>query len=245
MVGWRLRYSEPPASWAEQGQKIRTPADLHDSRLGTCLDTTLLFAAALEQAGVRPLVWLLTGHAFVGWWRHEQDSWSAVSSDVPDVVNRLALGQIGVLETTLATEREHPAPFREAHASAHQRIVHEPDSIVGVLDVWSARRSRILPLPAIKRLADGASQTVLYVPAQHSVAPAEQKIIAAEAHRAGTLRGTPAPPRVHKWKNALLDLSLRNRLINFSARGAVHLNVSPHQLPTLEDCLTSGGLLHG
>ena len=240
VVGWRLRYSEPPASWAEQGQKIRTPADLHDSRLGTCLDTTLLFAAALEQAGVRPLVWLLTGHAFVGWWRHEQDSWSAVSSDVPDVVNRLALGQIGVLETTLATEREHPAPFREAHASAHQRIVHEPDSIVGVLDVWSARRSRILPLPAIKRLADGASQTVLYVPAQHSVAPAEQKIIAAEAHRAGTLRGTPAPPRVHKWKNALLDLSLRNRLINFSARGAVHLNVSPHQLPTLEDCLTSG-----
>lgn len=240
VTGQKIRYSEPPASWADQGQKIRTPADLHDTRLGTCLDTTLLFAAALEQAGVRPLVWMLTGHAFIGWWRHEQENWSAVSSDVPDVVNRLALGQIGVLETTLATAHEFPSTFHDACAAAQQRITHEPDSVVGILDVWSARRSRILPLPAISRSEGGISQTVIYQPARHSVAPAERQATAAEATRAARSPGTPVPPRVHKWKNALLDLSLRNRLINFSSRTAVRLNVSPHHLSTLEDTVTSG-----
>ncbi len=62
---WHVRYSEPPASWVDEGQKIRMPADLHGTRLGTCLDTTLLFAAALEQAGIRPLVWMLTGHGAI------------------------------------------------------------------------------------------------------------------------------------------------------------------------------------
>lgn len=240
VIAWRIRYSEPPASWADEGQKIRTPADLHTTRLGTCLDTTLLFAAALEQAGIRPLVWMLKGHAFVGWWRQELDSWTAVSSDVADVVNRLALGQIGVLETTLATDRQQPVPFPDACAAAEQRVRQQPDSVVGVLDVWSARRSRILPLPAVTRTANGVLQTVLYQPAQHSVAPAEQRAAAADAGRAVTPQGTPVPPRVQKWKNALLDLSLRNRLINFSPRAAVRLNVSPDQLPSLEDLVMGG-----
>jgi len=30
-----------------------------------------------------------------------------------------------------------------------------------------------------------------------------------------------APPRVLQWKNALLDLSLRNRLINYTPRSGV------------------------
>lgn len=240
VTDWHVRYSEPPASWADQGQKIRTPADLRGTRLGTCLDTTLLFAATLEQAGLRPLVWMLNGHAFVGWWRYELDNWSAVSTDVPDIINRLALGQIGVVETTLATDRQQAVAFRDACAAAEQRVRLEPESIVGVLDVWSARRSRILPLPAIARTAGGEWQAVFYQPAQHSVAPTEQRAATAEAGRAVTAQGTPAPARVQKWKNALLDLSLRNRLINFTSRAAVRLNVAPGGLAGLEDLVMSG-----
>ena len=236
----QIRYSEPPASWTDEGQKIRTPADLLETRLGTCLDTTLLFAAALEQAGLRAQVWMLAGHAFVGWWRQESDSWAAVSSEAPDMVNRLDLGQLGVLETTLATERANPASFADARAAATQRIHQDPDAIIGILDVWAARRSRILPLPAITRTPDGGLQTVVYQPAQHSVAPAVRATTEAETARAVTRDGKPVPARVHQWKNALLDLSLRNRLINFSERAAVRLNVSPALLPDLENLITSG-----
>ncbi|MDF2829653.1 MAG: hypothetical protein K0R01_2936, partial [Mycobacterium sp.] len=64
-----IRYAEPPASWGDIGQKVRTPAEVFDGRLGTCLDTTLALAAVLEQCGINSTIWLLRGHAFLGYWR--------------------------------------------------------------------------------------------------------------------------------------------------------------------------------
>ena len=61
-------YAEPPASWG-YGQKIRTPGDVLADRVGTCLDTTLLLASALEHVGITPVVWIALGHAFLGYWR--------------------------------------------------------------------------------------------------------------------------------------------------------------------------------
>ncbi len=46
-----IRYAEPPASWGLHGQKVRTPQEVLEGRLGTCLDTTLTLAALLEQVG--------------------------------------------------------------------------------------------------------------------------------------------------------------------------------------------------
>ena len=64
-----IRYAEPPASWGNVGQKVRTPAEVLEGRLGTCLDTTLTMAAVLEQAGINSTIWILKGHAFLGYWR--------------------------------------------------------------------------------------------------------------------------------------------------------------------------------
>jgi hypothetical protein len=57
-----IRYAEPPASWGTDGQKVRTPGEVLEGRLGTCLDTTLTMAAALEQAGINSTIWVLKGH---------------------------------------------------------------------------------------------------------------------------------------------------------------------------------------
>ena len=59
MAARGIRYAEPPASWADDGQKVRTPGEVLDDRVGTCLDTVVTMAAALEQAGIRPLLWLM------------------------------------------------------------------------------------------------------------------------------------------------------------------------------------------
>jgi hypothetical protein len=56
VAGMRLSYALPPASFERAGQKMRTPSQILDGKLATCLDTTLLFAAALEQASLNPLV---------------------------------------------------------------------------------------------------------------------------------------------------------------------------------------------
>src|SRR5262249_31677725 len=67
-----LTYAEPPASFGHEGQKIRLPAMVLEQGLGTCLDLALLFAAAVEQAGLHPLIVLTEGHALAGAWLQPQ-----------------------------------------------------------------------------------------------------------------------------------------------------------------------------
>ena len=59
-----IRYAEPPASWGTDGQKVRTPAEVFEGRLGTCLDTTMTMAAALEQAGINSTIWVVERSRF-------------------------------------------------------------------------------------------------------------------------------------------------------------------------------------
>ena len=67
----RSRYVTAPDSWTDIGHLSATPAEVLDGRQGTSLDTTVVLAAALEQAGLRPLVFVVHGHAFLGYWRDE------------------------------------------------------------------------------------------------------------------------------------------------------------------------------
>lgn len=53
-AGMQLDYALPPASFEQSGQKVRSPSQIESSGLGTCFDLTLLFCAALEQAGLNP-----------------------------------------------------------------------------------------------------------------------------------------------------------------------------------------------
>jgi hypothetical protein len=97
VAGLRLTYAEPPASFEMAGQKVRTPGQIVDGGLATCLDTALLFAAALEQAGLYPVLVLTEGHAFAGVWLQPQE------------FKRVALNELILFETTLATGAAPPA----------------------------------------------------------------------------------------------------------------------------------------
>src|SRR3954449_6826633 len=103
-----IRYSEPPASWLEVGQQVRTPGDVLAWRVGTPLDVVVLLASALEQAGIRPLLWLAEGHSFLGYWKEERNAESAATTDVAPLVNLVDLGLIGLVEPKLLTGLAEP-----------------------------------------------------------------------------------------------------------------------------------------
>ena len=63
-----ITYSNPPASFEKEGQRIRLSDEVLSTKLGTCLDTTILYAPCLEAIGLYPLVVLIHGHAFAGVW---------------------------------------------------------------------------------------------------------------------------------------------------------------------------------
>ncbi|WP_241976376.1 DUF3320 domain-containing protein [Cryobacterium algoricola] len=237
-----IRYAVGPASWGTSGQKVRTPAEVLEGRLGTCLDTTVTLAAALEQAGLNSTLWLLEGHIFLGYWRVNSALGAVAHTDVADIVNLVDLGSIGLIETTGATGGSTSMPFAEARRSPHtQYLAAGLEKFLGVTDVRTARQSRIWPLPSRSVGSDGAVTVTVYQAGAGPVIAPYYARGGADGSGASTApEATPVPPRVTQWKNALLDLSLRNKLINYTDRSGYPLFVPGPAVARLEDAINAG-----
>jgi hypothetical protein len=68
---YRFQYINPPPAYSDQTQRLRTPSDIVVSNSGTCIDLALLLASCLEYVDIYPVVVLLEGHAFAGYWRSD------------------------------------------------------------------------------------------------------------------------------------------------------------------------------
>jgi len=67
---FKIMYINPPPAYAKRTQRLRTPSEVVASNSGTCVDLALLLAGCLEYIDVYPVIVLLSGHAFVGYWRN-------------------------------------------------------------------------------------------------------------------------------------------------------------------------------
>lgn len=233
-----IRYAEPPASWGLDGQKIRTPAEVLEGRLGTCLDTVVTMAAALEQAGINSTLWVLKGHALLGYWRIDSALSTISTTEVIDVANLVDLGHLRLIETTMLTGGDKSASFADAiDAPRTAHLGDDLSDILGITDIRQARLSQIHPLPSRTVSPDGNVVVTEYTPAtEPRIAPHQRSGPAAATQR----QQESIPPRVAKWKNALLDLSLRNKLINYTDRAGYRLEVPGPALAQLEDAVNDG-----
>ena len=233
-----LSHVLPPASFERSGQKIRPPSAVLENRVATCLDTSLLFASALEQCGLNPLIVLCKGHALAGFWLQPRE-FSALATDDPSALRkRIDLQDVVVFESTLVTAQ--PAPgFSQAIAAARRRLAPELDEqFEVVIDVRRARRQQIKPLAAIAAPSDSSdSAPMLQAPFEEAPAlPAFEDDIS-----------VPEPAdvtdRVLLWQRKLLDLSARNRLLNLPETGSSALSVCCPDPAALEDRLAAGTAL--
>ena len=195
-------YASPPASWG-YGQKVRHPGDVLTDRVGTCLDTTLLLASALEHVGITPVLWIAYGHAFLGYWREpERGLPDAASTQIAVPANAVDLELMGVLETTLVTrERRPPRDLvrRARQAPRDAYFLGGAAELLGVVDVGMARMLRVYPLPARRERADGVVEVIEYVPTMPAPAASGTSTgdatglagapAAADADRAGATAG--------------------------------------------------------
>ncbi|SDQ22411.1 DUF3320 domain-containing protein [Leucobacter chromiiresistens] len=229
-----IRYAEPPASWGLVGQKVRTPEEVLAGRLGTCLDTTLTLAAVLEELGVNSTLWFVPGHVFLGYWRYEFSLDTAAELDASEAINHVGLGAIRLVETTCI-------PLGESFETATRKpmLDHLPrgaSHFTGITDVFRSRENGVLPLPS--RTLDEAGEVVVREYRVAAGAADFDYVLAASRPNEATPRSLPQ--RITQWKNALLDLSLRNRLINYTTRAGHSLAVPQPQLAVFEDLINSG-----
>ncbi len=234
-----LQYSEPPASFGSEGQKIRTPDRILDGRVATCLDLAMLFASCLEQAGLHCAILFKEGHAWVGVWLHSACFPDPLTDDVLSVRKRVDSGEFLAFEATGVAQHHSRRPsLRIASEQGHAHLLEE-DSFRFAVDIYRAREVQIKPVPSkaavVKRQEAGDVEEPLAIeptPVLPPLDPAFLKPI--EIANAETPEG-----RLANWKSKLLDLTLRNKLLNFKPTKATLQLVAP-DLAALEDALADG-----
>jgi len=207
-----ITYVNPPASFEETGQKIRTPEQILQDRMGTCLDLSVLVASCLEQIGLHPWVVLVKGHALPGVWLVE-DNMAFASTDDP--LQLLKFGELdGICLFDASTMVVKPrVPFERAERVARSYL-EDPRQFCCAVDIRAARVERILPLPS--RVSRESYMVIAAAPAAAAQAPAVPPTVPTSPSRPQASRSTEAEvARITRWKERLLDLSLRNRLLNF------------------------------
>ncbi|WP_249522741.1 DUF3320 domain-containing protein [Modestobacter marinus] len=149
-----IRPRPPVASWADVPQRVRTPDQVLDDRAGTSLDTVLTLAAALEHAGIRPLLWIAAdgatcpGHAFLGYWRVDRCAGSTATTEVSGLAELVDQGAIALVETTMLGIAAEPATFGDLHRTAAAAwLAGDLHRVLGVTDVHRARLDGVAPLP--------------------------------------------------------------------------------------------------
>lgn len=232
-----IRYCNPPASFEKSGQRIRFGEQIRQLRLATCLDLTLLFAAAMEASGLRPIILMHEGHSYAGCWLVEESFAEPVCDDLQTIRKRVELEEIVVFETTRCCAG-NSGNFSHAVAAAQPHL--KKDAIFEcAIGIYRSRCAGIRPLP-LQRGAVGIDRDAALSARRRNQTDTHRLISEREFRSdadADAMRLTPAG-RVEHWRQQLLDLTLRNRLLNFkeSKRTVPLLCLQPE---ALEDALAS------
>ena len=207
-----ITYAVPPASFEQDGQKIRLPGQILENRVATCLDSTMLFSSALESAGLNPVVALTNGHAVVGAWLQPEELSTIVIDDAETLRKRIQLKELILIETTFVTS--HPAPpFSKAETTAREVISSEKDDkFCAAVDIRRARAHRISPLglKTGKLPEQGDDATGSRIDIAFEDAPSLPDF---DEGLEETVIETPNG-RLDRWQRKLLDLTARNPLLN-------------------------------
>lgn len=208
-----ISYAVPPASFERDGQKVRLPSQILENRVATCLDCTMLFASALEQAGLNPVIALPKGHAVVGVWLQPEELTTIVIDEAETLRKRIQLKELVLIETTYVTS--HPAPpFSKAVTATTEVIAADKDDTFNsAIDIRRARAHRIAPLGLKSGQPLGPAEEGDGARVELTLEEAPALPDFDEGVEEETLPDTPAG-RVERWQRKLLDLSARNPLLN-------------------------------
>lgn len=221
-----IEYALPPKSWIEDGlgQRVRTPSCIMEEKCSTCLDSTLLLAACVTRLELNPFIILIDGHAFLGIQKENRYLPSPHLTPVSTVRNLLKRGKLLVLETTMLNthgSNRTPVDFHDAMATGAVLLEKlDDDDYFQALDIKSLWY-QVGIHPILGKLPENTNP----VPAAEDI---------------DNLVTSMPRTRMDVWQLKLLDLSLRNPLLNTHLNGKRHLPLLMPDLGTLEDKLADG-----
>lgn len=234
-------YANPPASFLINGQRIRTPDEISDQKLGTCMDMTLLYASLLEAIGLHPILILLKNHIFAAYWLHERSNQELQNSDLviedQSIVIKLISGganEISLLECTQMCAGKD-CSFEQASSFGRDELLDSADDFSCAIDVFIARINGVLPIPSRIKTENGFKLDSQSSNNENNT----QKVIESSVSNKHENKSRKINNKIDLWESKLLDLSNRNMLLNLPKTSAV-LPIMSNSIAKLEDALSDG-----
>jgi hypothetical protein len=170
-----LSYINPPPTFTASSQRLRAPTEVIAGKRGTCIDLALLLASCLEYVDIHPVIILLEGHCFPGYWRTEKAhdefervrtpeairnaraselrevasgqtyAWLFDGSAYRELLECVEKGNLVLIETVNVTTR---TGFNAAVAEATEEF-KDREQFHSMMDVWLARERNVTPLPVV------------------------------------------------------------------------------------------------
>ena len=233
LLNENISYSLPKPSFELNGQKIRLPREILNTKFATCLDSTLLFSGILELAGLNSLIILIDGHAYLGVWLDDENYPSVIIEDQAYIENKVKANEIILIETTLITSKIKPS-FEEAILAGKHNLNKKTRSFFAI-DLRSARASQIKPLPIV------SDEEGKYVLTDEDTSFTKPNLdYSVESIR--LIDEKINKDRFDIWGKKLLDLSNRNNLVSF-VLGTQYFQIFSYDIYRFFDTLLKESLL--
>ncbi|MBO4596837.1 MAG: DUF4011 domain-containing protein [Bacteroidaceae bacterium] len=228
-------YRPMPASFLEIGQRITMPDQVLETKLGNCLELTLLFASVLESIGINTIIVIEKEHAYLGVWLVDDCCQYSISDDASFIEKRCNdnIGEMMVLESTMVTSEN--TSFEGAVESARNEVMNF-ENFNMFIDVNRCRLEGFFPLP--QRINENGVWRVKTDGVSHDSCELNVK----EHSRydlSRIMETTVKATKLDIWERKLLDFSLRNSLLNLSIRQRA-IQFITFNIGLIEDSLQDG-----
>lgn len=207
-------YRALPASYESVGQRITLPDQVLSSKMGNCIELTILFASILEGIGINCGIIIQKGHAYLAVWLVDDCSPYSVSDDASYIEKKCSEGidEMLVLECTQLTSEK--TSFEDAQMIAAKNLA-DTSLFELYIDIKRCRLERIFPLP--RRTQNNGVWEI----ASEGVSHDECTLDVKEHSRYDLSRIMDSKREITKmdiWERKLLDFSLRNTMLNLTLR---------------------------
>lgn len=209
-------------SQESKSEMIQTHKDLLEGKVATATELALLYASLIEANGQNAVIGHIGDEWYVGVFTTNECLPLLVSDDV-ELIAQKAEKDVNEFTLVAMSDTVSGVSFEKAEKNAFNAIKKDP-AVDFIVDIKRARIMHIYPLPERVLGKDGYDlvQSRDYIT---SLAPKQFK------EYGGDVGGEKEISRVAQWERRLLDMDMRNALLNFKvSRSAVKLLV-----PTLDD----------
>ena len=234
-----LRVNPTEGAWRAVPHLVRTAEDLLEAGEGTTLEVAVLLAGVLERLGVPATLMLTPDTALIAYGRDGSDVHPTSPQEAVDLIGG---GRMGLIDPARAA-RSDVVHLHELDDAERGRALEAVRGVVLIVPLGTARTAGVSPQPELSRDEDGLVVELDAGPAGPLEAPPAPLVTEAPRDRAESGGDSGAPGRVEAWKRSLLDLSLRNPLIDRACAHAVEMEVAPELVPGFEDMVSSGDVI--